>query len=94
MWQRCSQKLFFLKKKCSVECLVSEVGSAHAGLLVVELVHAHVLFLNLDSPVIERVETMLARCYRNDHFGRDDLPIDAPSALRRNSKNFAHNASD
>ena len=86
--------LFFLMKKCSVECLVGEVGSAHAGLLVVELVHPHVLLLNLDSPVVERVETMLAGRYRNHHFGRDDLPIDALCALRRNSKNFAHNASD
>ena len=86
--------LFFLMKKCSVECLVGEVGSAHAGLLVVELVHAHVLLLDLDSSVVERVETVLAGCNGNHHFGRDDLPIDAPDALRCNSKNFAHNASD
>ena len=81
-------------KMCSVECLIGEVGGAHAGLLVVELVHTHVLLLDLNSPVVERVETVLARCYRNHHFGRDDLPIDASGALRRNSKNFAHNASD
>ena len=78
-------------KKCSVECLVGEVGGAHTGFLVVELVHTHVLLLNLNCSVVERVETMLASRYRNHHFGRDDLPIDAPGALRRNSKNFAHN---
>ena len=81
-------------KMCSVKRLIGEVGGAHAGFLVVELVHAHVLLLNLDSSVVERVETVLAGCNGNHHFGRDDLPIDAPGALRRNSKNFAHNASD
>ena len=90
MWQRCSQQLFF-KRKSLVECLVGEVSGAHAGLLVVELVHTHVLFLDLDSSVVERVETVLTGCYRNHHFGRDDLPVDAPGALRCNSKNFAHN---
>ena len=87
-------KVVFSEKKCSVECLVGEVGGAHAGLLVVELIHTHVLLLNFDGPVVKRVETMLAGRYRNHHFGRDDLTIDALSALRRNSKNFAHNASD
>ena len=56
--------------------------------------YTHVLFLDLDSSVVERVETVLTGCYRNHHFGRNDLPIDALCALRRNSKNFAHNASD
>ena len=86
--------LFFLMKKCSVECLVGEVGGAHAGFLVVELVHAHVLLLDFDSSVVKWIKTVLAGCNRNHHFGRDDLTVDAPSALRRNSKNFAHNASD
>ena len=90
MWQRCAQQLFFLRNSL-VECLVVEVADTHAGFLVVELVHTHVLFLDLDSSVVERVETMLARCYRNHHFGRDDLPVDAPCALGRDSKNFAHN---
>ncbi len=87
-------KVVFSEKKCSVECLVGEVGGAHAGLLVVELVHAHVLFLNLDCPVVERIEAVLTGGDGNYHFGRDYLPIDAPRALRRNSKYFAHNASD
>ena len=86
--------LFFLMKMCSVKRLIGEVSGAHAGFLVVELVHAHVLLLDLDCSVVERVDTMLARCHRNHHFGRDDLPVDAPGALRRNSKNFAHNASE
>jgi len=84
----------FSEKKCSVKRLVGEVGGAHAGLLVVELVHTHVLLLDLDGPVVERVDTVLAGGDGNHHFGRDDLPIDAPGALRCNSKNFAHNASD
>lgn len=44
----------------SVQCLVGEVGSAHAGFLVVELEHTHVLLLDLNSPVVEWVETVLA----------------------------------
>ena len=89
--------MFFLKKavlNSSVECLVGEVSNAHASLLIVELIHTHVLLLNLDCSVVKRVETVLAGSDGNHHFGRDDLPIDAPSALRRNSKNFAHNASE
>ena len=86
--------LFFLMKMCSVKRLVGEVGSAHAGLLVVELVHAHVLFLDLDGSVEEWVNAVLTGGDGNHHFRRDYLPIDAPGALRRNSKNFAHNASD
>ncbi len=81
-------------KMCSVECLVGEVGSAHAGLLVVELVHAHVLFLDLDGSVVEWVNAVLTGGDGNHHFGRDDLPIHALGALWRNSKIFAHNASD
>lgn len=87
-------EVVFSEKKCSVKCLVGEVGNAHASLLVVELVHTHVLLLNLDCSVVERVETVLAGRYRDHHFGRDDLPIDAFCALWRNSKNFAHNASE
>ena len=81
-------------KMCSIKRLIGEVADTHTGFLVVELVHAHVLLLDLDSSVVERVETVLTGCYRNHHFGRDDLPIDALGALRRNFKNFAHNASD
>ena len=73
---------------------ISNFKFAATTLLIVELIHTHVLLLDLDGSVVERVDTMLARCYRNHHFGRDDLPVDAPGALRRNSKNFAHNASE
>ena len=75
----------------SVQRLVSEVGGAHAGFLVVELIHAHVLFLDFDCTVIERVADVLTSSDGNHHFGRNDLSIDAPCALGRNSKNFAHN---
>ena len=75
----------------SVQRLVSEVGGAHAGFLVVELVHAHILLLDFDRTVIERVADVLTSSDGDHHFGRDDLPVDALDALRRNSKNFAHN---
>ena len=86
--------LFFLMKMCSVKRLIGEVADTHTGFLVVELVHSHVLFLDFDCAVIERVADVLTGGYGNDHFGRDDLPIHALGALWRNSKNFAHNASD
>lgn len=81
-------------KMCSVKRLIGEVADTHTGFLVVELVHPHVLLLNLNSPVVERVAAVLTGGHGNHHFGRDDLPIDALDTLRRNSKNFAHNASD
>ena len=81
-------------KMCSVKCLVGEVADTHTGFLVVELVHPHVLLLDFDCAVIERVADVLTGGYGNHHFGRDDLTIDALDTLRRNSKNFAHNASD
>ena len=67
--------LFFLMKMCSVKRLIGEVADTHTGFLVVELVHSHVLFLDFDCAVIERVADVLTGGYGNDHFGRDDLPI-------------------
>ena len=90
MWQRCAQQLFFLRNSL-VECLVVEVADTHAGFLVVELVHAHVLFLDFDRTVIERIAAVLTCGDGNHHFGRDDLPVNALDALGRDSKNFAHN---
>ena len=80
----------FLRKSL-VQCLVGEVADTHARFLVVELIHAHVLLLNFDRAIIEWVAAVLTCGDCDHHFGRDDLPVDAPCALGRDSKNFAHN---
>ncbi len=70
----------------SIKGFVGEIPDAHARLLVIEVIHAHVLFLNFDCSVVERVGAVLTSSDGNHHFGRDYLPIDAPCALGCNSE--------
>ena len=74
-----------------VQGFIGEVSNAHACLFVIKVIHAHVLLADFDRTVIERVSAVLTGGDGNHHLRGDDLPVDAPCALGRNSKNFAHN---
>lgn len=74
-----------------IQGLVGKVICTHAGLLVIELVHPHVLFLDFYCAIVEWVKAMLTGSDSNFHFRSNNLTINTSNSLGCDSKNFAHN---
>ncbi len=84
------QSKVVISEKKSVEGFKGEVSNAHACLLVIKIIHSHVLLFYFNCSVVEWIGAVLTGGDGNHHLRGDDLPVDAPCALGRDSKNFAH----
>lgn len=84
-------KRYTKELETSVQCLIGEVGRIQVSFLYVYIIHTHILFAYFDSTIVERIQAVLTGGDGDDHLRSDDLTIDAPCALGRNSEDFTHN---
>ena len=86
--QVCHRGVFL--KNVLVKSFVSKIAWIQTSLLVIKVIHTHVLLFYFDCSIVEWIGAVLTGGYGYLHLSGDNLPIDAPCALGRDSKNFTH----